>query len=772
MLGEAYVIVHGSSVLSILIYILAVLLFSYKKKRKGTAFVFYCIKLSFLWLLIAAAGYTNVQISAANEKKVMEVLLSGQEALTGMVYGELSDIRQTSSGYKVYMNCTRIVKNGIAEETVYKGRTKTCIYIQDITDLKIGQRVTIRGSLKCPDAPTNPGEFDAVKYYKNRGIYFLVYDGELIGTEAGYSNIKQALYMLRNKTSSIIDRIFAPSDGAIIKAMLLGDKGDIDADTKRLYQRNGIAHILAISGLHIALLGMSLFRKLRKWTGSYVVSGLISIIIIILYGLLTGLAVSTIRAILMMTVDIVGRIIGRSADMLTSLGLSGIVLCMINPYVIGDAGFLLSFGAVFAIGAVFPCIKEFLGNAAAHKIISAVLISLSINIVTMPVIIYFYYEFPLYGVLLNLIVVPCVGFVFAAGILSVIAGALFPPIAGFIAAPAKGILAFYDMLCRLFEKLPYSSINTGHIRTTVLAAYYLWLGLTLYVLYKLNGDCRRSRKKAIFFELIVTLTVIVISVLGFRARFRIVFLDVGQGDGILITTKQGTNILIDGGSVTNKKLGETVMLPAIKYYGMSSIDYVFITHGDEDHLSGVKYLLGEDHIGIKIKNLIVAVYADREALNSLIAAAEKRGINVMYMKAGDMFWEEGRSNHQLAIQCLSPSAALSACDTNSLSLVLKLTTAEVSALFTGDIGADAEKEILAGGYDINADILKVAHHGSRYSSSMEFLMAVNPDYSVISCGTDNSYGHPHPETLERFRQITTTVLRTDRMGAVIFELTQ
>lgn len=814
MLGEAYAIVHNSGNWEIgILMIMAVLLLLFARGIKGTAFLFSNIKnvsllkIGFIGMLFVCIGYLNMNTIEVKEKLANEIFSWHQDKAVCVVSGKISDIQQGENAYRVYITCNEL--NTDEGSVKYKGRIKSCVYLKDITGLKLGQSLVIEGQAGMPELPANPGQFDAGQYYKNKGIYFLIYNGKVIQKSNDYQYLANMLYKLRNKAEQIINEIFSKSDGGLVKAMILGERADIDKNTKRLYQRNGIAHILAISGLHIALLGMGLFRKLKKYIGSYFISGTIASCVIILYGIITGLAVSTTRAIIMLVTDIVGKALGRSSDMRTSLGLSCITLCIANPYIIKDVGFLLSFGAIYAIATVFPVLKSMIGKKADNRIVSALLVSLSVNIITTPIVVYFYYEFPLYGILMNIIVVPLVSVVLFSSVFSIFTGFLFVPLAKWLAIPVRFILAIYDVLCRAFEKLPYANINTGHIGIEVIIFYYTAVGVMIggMVLIKKystqRDECGYERKyitqkdecryekncirrlKIVILEIGACAALIIGISVYFKDCFRIVFLDVGQGDGILISTETGINILIDGGSSSVDNMGEYRLMPAIKYYGMSRLHYVFVTHGDEDHISGIRYLIGTEHTGITIENLVVAEYGDRAALYELTALAEKNNINVIYMEAGDVFVEgtvvdgaesgaekadeETANEKGICIKCLYPSKASAGPDANNRSLVLKLETKNLSAVFTGDIGEPAEEELLAMNTDLACDILKIAHHGSKYSSCDGFLSACNPDYAVISCGRDNIYGHPHKETLKRLDTISAEIFRTDRSGAVIYE---
>ena len=256
--------------------------------------------------------------------------------------------------------------------------------------------------------------------------------------------------------------------------------------------------------------------------------------------------------------------------------------------------------------------------------------------------------------------------------------------------------------------------------------------------------------------------------------FRVVCMDVGQGDGILIRSGGGTNIMIDGGSSDNGQVGEYVIAPVLRYYGAAHIDYAIVTHGDNDHVSGLKYLLETKNTGVVIDNIILPMYGAQESLEEIKTAAEQAGVNIMYMKSGDvlsvqrgvLFKTDGRDMAKISLSFLYPGSETGINDVNELSAVVRLDHQGYRMLFTGDLGEAGEKLLLEHGIDVDADVLKVGHHGSRYSSSEVFLDAVAPKIAVISAGKDNRYGHPHGETLDRLKTHGVGIFCTIECGAV------
>ena len=810
----------------------------------------------FVWLIfvfVGIAGYCNMS-SLRTQEDFVKCVAGASCKVSGIIY----DRQETTSGWVIQIRAKKVFVKGVeetkegAEKTkeiekvgnklAYSGQMKIVAYMSTSEKPILGQDVVLSGVAALPEHATNPGGFDAADYYKAKKIFMFLKDASYVETGVKKSELLNTLHGIKERVTSVYDQTFEPKAASVLSAMVLGDKRGLDRDTRNMYQLNGIAHIPAISGLHIAILGMTLFEWLRKRTGSYRISGCVAMIVVVFYGIMTGLSGSTSRAVIMMGLVMIGKAKGRSADLLTSAGIASICMAVWNPYVIRDAGFQLSFAAVAGLAVIHPVYVQTFGKKGRLR--QAFGVSLSSSLATLPICVFYYYQFPLYGILLNLLVVPLVSCLLMSALVTAGCGIISIKAAELAGIPAHFILILYERLCGLSEKIPFSSINVGHITVRMVLVYYLGLGVVLFILRCYAGEKNSSQStdennsageevnksgrcgRYLYGIILVILLTALYEYANLDRSFVTVFLDVGQGDGILIRTEQGTSILIDGGSTSNQRVGEYVLLPAIRYYGMSELDYVFVTHGDADHISGIEYLLNAEHIGVRIRNLVLAKYGDRQGLANIETLAKEKNINVIYMEAGDKIREKLNSDMAgLTLECLYPSERTleakqvvkrdsdsiaeakqvaereaagitddkkiaigldnaitanvpgdevtgSGPDANDLSIVLLAKYDGRKILFTGDAGSMVEKRLILEKNLLlsETDVLKVGHHGSRSASSEVFLQTIKPQYAIISCGKKNHYGHPHEETLMQLQTIGARVYRTDQCGAIILHI--
>ena len=740
----------------------------------------------------------------SNEVRVRDGVWNNKEGDIS-VYGNVKKISPTKNSYAIYLDDTWSGDDYLGE---------VIIYFFDEPDVQIGNVVKVEGEFKHFEHARNPGNFEIRDHYMSIGIYGMVYGDSYEVKDESCDLLRQGLYDLRVYIKDLLNDICSKDKAQVYSAIMLGDKSDLDDTTKELYSVSGIAHLLAISGLHISFIGLFFFKLLRRKFG-YVVSGSVSLFAVVAFAIMSGMGISTIRAVVMFLCLVLGQMLGRWNDNVTTISLVGIFLILWNPFVILNSGFQMSFAAIIGILIVWPKVSYLLGlknkfsareldkNASEkekrhlvyiiikHKILNAALFSLNISVFMAPIIAYYYYQLPIYSFVLNLIVVPLMGVVIVSGTLGVIGGFLARWLGSILIIPGCLILDLYTGLSKLISMLPFLSVVVGKPSVYIIILYYALLFSIIFFFshrkkvgelskktYEKNGkDLRQIKKEKreellrakrrrivvamlfVVLESMLYLKPVIVHLNIFSSRLETMFLDVGQGDGIHIKCSDGTNIMVDGGSTTVKEVGKYRIISYLKSQCNATIDYWFLTHGDLDHISGVIEILNSDMSGIKIKNIVLPYMKEYDKhLISIREAAVDSGIEVHSIKKGDSL-EFG----DIKFSCLHPTLDTSSDDINDYSIVLGVEYGNYSMLLTGDLTSTQETYMK----DLkHYTVLKVGHHGSKYSSSEEFLSAVKPRIGILSSGKGNRYGHPTPEVMERLVDVGCKYLRTDESGGI------
>ncbi len=681
---------------------------------------------------------------------------------------------------------------------------KVICYVADaeiFSRIKIGNRVLVKGTCRLFDEASNDGQFDGRMYYKIQGISCFLTGCQVSLEDGGFRPYEQGLFVVRGYLSRIFERSLPERYAGIMQAMFLGEKGGLDEEIKELFQRNGISHILAISGLHISFLGMGIFRFLKKIRIPSLAGAVFSMAFIISFGIMTGNSASTIRSIVMFFLFILAGLWGRTYDMLTGAALSAAVLLLKQPLYIYHSGFLLSFGAVTGIALLVPAVERMLPEeyvtesmilnrsrkekavrSLKQKVKSSMIASLSISLATLPIQLYFFYTFPMYSVFLNLFIIPLMGILMAAGAAGLFLSCLVPLWSGIFMMPCKWILQICEGLCRIFDALPGGNPVLGKPRLWQIVLYYgllLWMlfmketsGKKLFGKACLGKSCFKEkifgkwllRKRNLHGKQRICILLAGIFLLCIRPRgaTALTMLDIGQGDCMVIEEKSGYNILVDGGSSDVSEAGRYRIIPYLKSHGIDSLDYVFVSHADSDHISGILEMLSkEGKEEIKIKHLVLTKFAMSDSdYDKLLAYANQRGAKVLMISEGDRF-EVGNT----CWECLYPGMDEEG-EGNDQSMVLFMECRGMGTLFTGDLPGERERKALEKIGNRNVQVLKVAHHGSKYSTTEAFLESCLPGIAIVSAGQNNSYGHPHKEVIERLEERGCRIYGTYFKGAI------
>ena len=744
--------------------------------------------------LLAGYALCDKQISIY---EYYDNLQYGQSNSVG-VCGTVMSIQKKSYNYVVALD----TEDGI----VY-------LQLEDIRDIRYGARVAATGSINPMKQADNPGNYDERSYLHGNGVILKIKvadeDLKKVGKTDDYTFINEALYHIKQKAIDILSRQCTDKEMGILAAIALGEKAYLAEEIKELYSSQGIAHVMAISGLHISVIGMGLYSLMRRRM-RYISSAAISAVIMILFLAMVGNPISAVRAVIMFVIHVLADVLGRKYDMLSAISISALMLLIDNPFYITNSSFILSYSAMVAVSVTAPVILDYF--AMKNSLFKMVLFNLSLTFTSMPINSCLFYRLPTYSIFMNLMVVPLMGIMLAMAII----GMLFSVFAEGLGAACLGtsvyILRFYEWLCRVAENLPASSVVTGNVSMGQMVIYYCALTVLLLAMWrqcirrdsgkektyegqdkndKKNKYDNQNKYKSIELKtkkssvklskryinngVIIFLAFLMIYIVYQPKNngFEIYFLDVGQGDGAYIHSETGNDYLIDCGSVDEKNVGKYKLESFLEYKDVDRVECVFISHCDTDHISGILGLIELGNIAVETIAL-PATERENPSQNGtkLVRMANEKDIEIKYFAKGSSY-----RDGDLELVCISPDVNDEYGDINEASMVLMMRYENVQVLYAGDIGLETEAGILKSveafmndtmkGTDKEAmTIYKVAHHGSKHSNSEELLELLQPDIAIISCGESNSYGHPHTETLERLKKVECKVFMTKDVGAI------
>lgn len=694
-----------------------------------------------LFFLIYILGYFLMFFN--NKIGNLENTILNSENITA--YGVIKDFKKTKNGdFNLEIKINELeINNRKIKKNFY-----VVSYLEGDNKIEKGYGIKFSGKFQLGKLPSNPNGFNEYINLKANNIDFKVYikDYKILGIN---EPLLYYLGQLNKKIGEIYDNILPKEESGILKSIILGDKNYLEESTKNIYRNAGIYHILAISGLHIGILALFLskiFNKISKRYGNIFV-----ILILIAYCIFTGGNLSTIRATFMASIMLLAKIIYRDYDMISAISLSGIILIFINPFNLYNIGFLYSYISVFSIaflGLGFINLYELKGLK------SAFVVSFFVSLAIKPISAYYFYNVNTIDFLFNLLIIPFTSVIVCLGFLISILGIFSLSLAKFLAGTIYYIFRFFTFMCKTIDKISFANISIERPSIFLIISFYIMLILIGYSIYEKRLFYKRQ--KYINLGLFIFLICITIEIFK-PTQFKLTMLDVGQGECI-VGEKGKDTFLIDSGSTLKKNVGENVLLPYLKSKGINDIDFLFISHMDSDHINGIFEIIGN----IDIENIFIPnVEYENKNYEKLIRLANENNINIYKLKNGDKL----TLGKDINFYILSPYKNFNNKKENNNSLVIKMEYKNTKTLFTGDIEKETENIILNELEDI--DILKVAHHGSKTSTNIDFFEKIKPEVSLISCGKNNIYKHPSKETLETLKK--TQVFRTDENGAIIIK---
>ena len=660
----------------------------------------------------------------------------------------------------------------------------------DSPHIRYGDRLRLEGPLTTP--PELDG-FDYPAYLARQGIGSVMsFPSVTIVDEGQGERLRSALFSVRRSLHASLGRSAPEPEASLGQALLLGMRDTIPDSVLDDFRATGTSHLLAISGLHVGIL-MALVlpvsaRVFGRRRSLYLVAPLVAVW---LYAVLAGLSPSVVRASIMGTVYLSALALGRPKSILPALGLAAAVMVAVSPNILWSVSFQLSFAAMAGIATLAdPVSRKLQGlfgvsdeegttsRLPVRAVAGAVGTSASAILATLPLTAFYFQQVSLVGLPTTLVTLPMLPFALVFHALAAALGLVFGPLGTAFGWLAWGATAYIVEVVHLAAKLPAASFETGRIAPALVLGYY-GVGVAWYIAQRsgvLANVASRVQLKEGSLTSFSAATKWLAVPMGLGAaliwtaaltnedgRLHVMFADVGNGDSVLIVSPSGRQVLVDGGPDAQDA---TRLLGSVLPFWDRSLDVVVLTHGHADHLTGLLEVL---------RRYDVRHVVEREAGHttpdyvSWRQAAGNEGATATQAEAGQLI----DLGDGVTIEVLHPAETLMTgtdSDLNNASIVLRVVYGDVSFLLTGDIFVEAEREILSRRVDVWSTVLKVPHHGSRTSSSPEFVEQVAPSVAVISVGADNRFGHPHAETLEVLRRHApeARVMTTRDHGAIRF----
>lgn len=679
--------------------------------------------------------------------------------------------------------------------------------LKNIPDISIGDKVRFKSKIRSVRNFNNPGGFDYKRYLRFKGICGTAYvAGDELGIEKKDNNIKGKwlIESARNKFSSLINESVPATESSVLKALIVGDRNSISQQIRENFNRTGTSHVLAISGLHIGIVAAVsfLFFKLifsyfsfflwNAWTKK--AAAILSLFPVIIYGLLAGMSPSTQRAVVMVSVFLISFFIEKDQDAINTLAVAALLILSIHPPSLFMISFQLSFISVFFIilGMNYTLYRKNINIEQDKGLLSGLrrkgaaffLVSFFATIGTYPLVMYYFNQISLVGLAANCIAVPLIGFVVVSGgLLSFFIYPLSSVLSIWLMKSTSVVLGIALELIKYFANMPFAAVKTITPSVFEIVLYYLFL-FTVFEILKRIIIKKETKKNGSVFESIMLrapfFALIILIIAGYAdlwhwldKRFlhkdlRVTVVDVGQGGSSLLELPGGYNVLVDGGGFSDNDVfdvGRNIIAPFLWNKKINTVDVLVLSHTNSDHLNGLLYIA--DNFNVK------EIWSNGEAADSLgyknfLEIIKKKNIKMQSFE----YIKRGKTINGVMFKILYPEADFMEKKEkwrkgDNSSLVLKTVFGTKSFLFTGDIKARGEADITKiAGRLLKSTVIIVPHHGSKTSSTEEFIDKVNPEIAIISAGWKNRYKFPSPLVLDRYKKRMCNIYRTDENGAI------
>ena len=628
---------------------------------------------------------------------------------------------------------------------------------QDIPSIKYGDSLYIEGEFKQPEEARNYKGYNYKQYLKTKKIIGTV---ELEKVKILKSSNGSFIHNIQKYIRDTINGTLTDEEGNLLLAILLGDKDKLSEDIQESFKTSNLSHMLAVSGAHVSYIILGLTYVLQNSIIGKKNGKIVCIIFLLAFMAITNFTPSVTRACIMAILTLFSGIIYRKSDVYTNISVAALITLIFNPYSLLDLGFQLSYGGTIGIIIFIKRIQEKKSNSKVINYIKQMaLVSIYANIIIIPIMMYHFNTVSLTFIISNIMASPILGIIVITGFLFIITSITVKPLTRLIAIFIKPILSILIKISQICSKLPFSNI--------LVVTPYMFNVISYYAIILYCIKSKKNNKCKIIICLLIVLILINFIIYIFPQKLRIFFIDVGQGDSTLIITPDKKTVLIDGGGSDSFDVGEKVLLPYLLDRRILKVDYVLISHFDTDHCGGILTIMEK----VKVKNIIISEQAEHsENYERFKKLMIHKKIRLIEVNKGDKI-KIGRYSE---FKILFPtSRLLSENPLNNNSIVAQFNYNNFKMLFTGDIEKLAEQQILkTEKAEIRADILKVAHHGSKTSSIPEFIKAVRPRIALIGVGKNNTFGHPNQQTIKNLENIKCRIYRTDLQGEIIIRIDQ
>ena len=695
-----------------------------------------------LSLCLIAATYTNFQLIEFDNKYVDKINLSLE--VTMLTHKEESEF---------YYKYTCRAKNKDKFILLFRKKNTNIFHI--------GDKLNINGEFTIPDVARNRGGFNYRRFLNSNGIY------GIIKVENNFEVLEpnnNFVYRMQNLIYDNFTKLFSEEHTGILSGMIIGETNSISQVTKENFQKAGVTHLLAVSGSNVALVitfSSYIFSKIfgKKY------SDYISIVFVIFFVMLAGASPSVVRAGIMAILNILANVFERKSSSMVNVFSSAFIILIFNPLAILNVGFILSFVGTVGIIILSNSTTNFFKKYIKNKIIlETVSITIAAQVALVPIMSYYFNSLSLISLFSNLLIIPITSLVTILGIIIFVISIVFMPFARIISLLTIPMINYILIITNICSKFDWLNVLLPTPKIWMIVVFYILLCIKLYkfkhrndnylerVSFEKDSHIVNRIAKYTYAVILTFIAIFIIEKFIPRNYTELTAIDVGQGDSFLLVTENHKTILIDGGGseTSDFDVGANVLVPYLLNRGIMKVDYIFVSHAHADHIEGVYSILKSLRVG---KIYIGPQLEGDKMIEELYHLASKKGVKIEEIKAKDKLVVDN-----VKFEILYPGSKDVDENVNNLSLLMMVECNDRKILFTGDAEEKVEEKVI---FDIEADILKVGHHGSKTSSSEAFVRKVSPKISLISVAENNTYGHPNKEVLERLQKVSNIFMTKD-----------